>query len=147
MVTSGPVHSRSPRVLYCSLTWCNQACCLRRAFTDTWPDYIRRHGSGPGWDHCCQQVVFMTPSNGNIFRITGPLCGEFTGHQWIPLTKASDTELWFFSFIWALTNGWVNNRNVDDLRLRHAHYDATVILASYYLTMYWNTSQHIKHFG
>ena len=23
------------------------------------------------------------------------LCGEFTGHQWIPLTKASDAELWY----------------------------------------------------
>ena len=22
----------------------------------------------------------MTSSNGNIFRVTGPLCGEFTGH-------------------------------------------------------------------
>ena len=38
----------------------------------------------------------MTSSNGNIFRVTGPLCGEFIGHRWIPLTKASDTELWFF---------------------------------------------------
>ena len=27
----------------------------------------------------------MTSSNGNIFRITGPLCGEFTGLRWIPL--------------------------------------------------------------
>ena len=35
----------------------------------------------------------MTSSNGNIFRVTGPLWGEFTGHRWIPLTKASDTEL------------------------------------------------------
>ena len=26
-------------------------------------------------------------SNGNIFRVTGPLWGEFTGHQWIPLTN------------------------------------------------------------
>ena len=26
----------------------------------------------------------MTSSNGNIFRVTGPLCGEFTGHRWIP---------------------------------------------------------------
>ena len=25
-----------------------------------------------------------------IFRVTGHLCGEFTGHWWIPLTKASD---------------------------------------------------------
>ena len=23
----------------------------------------------------------MTSSNGNIFRVTGPLCGEFTGHR------------------------------------------------------------------
>ena len=37
-----------------------------------------------------------TSSNGNIFRITGPLCGEFTGHRWIPPTKASDAELWYF---------------------------------------------------
>ena len=29
----------------------------------------------------------MTSSNGSFFRITGPLCGEFTGHRWIPLTK------------------------------------------------------------
>ena len=29
----------------------------------------------------------MTSSNGNIFRVTGPLCGEFTGHRWIPLTR------------------------------------------------------------
>ena len=34
----------------------------------------------------------MMSSNGNIFRVTGPLCGEFTIHQWIPLTKASDVE-------------------------------------------------------
>ena len=44
----------------------------------------------------------MTSSNGNIFRITDPLCGEFTNHRWIPLTKANDTELWCFSLICAL---------------------------------------------
>ena len=38
----------------------------------------------------------MTSSNENIFRVTGPLYGEFTGHRWIPLTKASDAELWCF---------------------------------------------------
>ena len=35
-------------------------------------------------------VFMMTSSNGNIFRGTGHLCGEFTGHRWIPHTKASD---------------------------------------------------------
>ena len=40
----------------------------------------------------------MTSWNGIIFRVTDPLCGEFTGHRWIPHTKASDTELWCFVF-------------------------------------------------
>ena len=26
-------------------------------------------------------LSMMTSSNGNIFRVTGPLCGEFTGHR------------------------------------------------------------------
>ena len=42
----------------------------------------------------------MTSSNGNIFPVTGHLCGEFTGHRWIPLTKASDAELWCFFDLW-----------------------------------------------
>ena len=33
-----------------------------------------------------------------IFCVTGPLCGEFTGHRWIPLTKASYAEL--RCFLW-----------------------------------------------
>ena len=32
----------------------------------------------------------------NLFRVTGPLWGESTGHRWIPFTKASDAELWCF---------------------------------------------------
>ena len=46
----------------------------------------------------------MTLSNGNIFHITGPLWGESTGHWWIPLTKASDTEFW--CFIWSAPELW-----------------------------------------
>ena len=41
-------------------------------------------------------VTMMTPSNGNIFRVAGHLWGESTGDRWIPLTKASDAELWWF---------------------------------------------------
>ena len=44
----------------------------------------------------------MTSSNGNISRITGHLCGEFTGPRWIPHTKASDAELW--CFLWSRQN-------------------------------------------
>ena len=51
------------------------------------------------WMQCSKfksRSVIMTSSNGNIFHITGPLWGEATGHWWIPLTKASDAELWCF---------------------------------------------------
>ena len=43
--------------------------------------------------------TIMTSGNGNMFRVTGPLCGEFSGHRWIPRTKASDAELW--CFLWS----------------------------------------------
>ena len=41
----------------------------------------------------------MTSSNGSIFRVTGHLCREFTGHRWIPHTKASDAEFWYFFYL------------------------------------------------
>ena len=44
----------------------------------------------------------MTSSNGNIFHVTGLLRGEF-----IPRTKASDAELWYFSLICAWPTSWV----------------------------------------
>ena len=37
-------------------------------------------------------LTMMTSSNENVFHVTGPLCGEFTGPRWIPRTKASDAE-------------------------------------------------------
>ena len=49
-----------------------------------------------GSDENCQETTMMTSSNGNIFRATGPLLRESTGGRWIPLTKASDVELWFY---------------------------------------------------
>ena len=40
--------------------------------------------------------IVTSSSNGDILRVTGPLWGETTGHGSIPLTKASDAELWCF---------------------------------------------------
>ena len=74
-----------------------------------------------------QYYVMMTSSNGNIFRVTGHLCGEFTGPRWIPRAKASDAELWCF-FDLRLNNGWVNNREAGDLKRYCAYYDVTVML-------------------
>ena len=54
----------------------------------------------------------MTSLNGNIFRATGHLCGEFTGPRWIP-------RAWI--------NGWVKNGEAGDLRSHGAHYHVTVM--------------------
>ena len=48
------------------------------------------------YQHASESTLVMTSLNGNIFRVTGPLCGEFTGHRWIHGTKASDAKLWCF---------------------------------------------------
>ena len=85
----------------------------------------------------------MTSSNGNIFRATGPLCGEFTG----PLTKASDAELLVFSLICDWINRWVNNREAGDLRRHHVHYDVIVMgkdqpHISHIATKPWPTMHH-----
>ena len=69
----------------------------------------------------------MTSSNGNSFRVTGPLCGELTGDRWILRTKASDAELWCFLRSAPWTNGWVNNREAGDLRRHRANYDGIVM--------------------
>ena len=41
----------------------------------------------------------MTSSNGNIFRVTSHLCGEFTGHRWSHRTKVSDAEFYVFVYL------------------------------------------------
>ena len=66
----------------------------------------------------------MTSSNGNIFRATAPLWGEFTGEfpSQRPVTRSFDD---FFDV--HLNDVWVNNRDAGDLRCHRAHYDVTVI--------------------
>ena len=74
-----------------------------------------------------RKVLSMTmSSNGNIFSVTGPLCGEFTSHRWIHLIKASGAALWFF-LICTWINGWVNNREAGGLRCHRTRYHVTVM--------------------
>ena len=77
--------------------------------------------------HTEMRVDMMASPNGNIFRVTSPLCGELTGHRWIPLTKASDAELWCYLWSASWINSWVNNREAGDLRRHGAHYDVIVM--------------------
>ena len=82
------------------------------------------------------RVLMMTSWNGNIFRVTGHLCGEFTGPRWIPHTKASDAELW--CFLWsARISSWVNTREAGDLRRHRGHYDVIVMSSRYH---WWSPS-------
>ena len=48
------------------------------------------------WGQVPASARMTTSSNGNIFRVTGTLGGEFTVHRWIPRTKASEPDLWCF---------------------------------------------------
>ena len=59
----------------------------------------------------------MTSPNENFFRVTGPLCGEFTAYRRIPsVTRSFDV---FFDL-------HLNKRDAGDLRRHRAHYDVTV---------------------
>ena len=76
------------------------------------------------------KFIMMTSSNGNIFRVTGALCGEFTGHRWIPHTKASAAELWCFLLSAPWINRWVNNREAGDLKRHIAHNDVILMYST-----------------
>ena len=44
----------------------------------------------------CWKIIDDDVNKLKHFHVTGPLCGEVIHHRWIPLTKASDAELWCF---------------------------------------------------
>ena len=79
LIPNGPVDNESELVQM--MAWCRQP--LSHYLTKYRPTSMS-----------CYDM--MTSSNGNIFRVTRPLWGEYTGHMWIPLTKASDAEFWCF---------------------------------------------------
>ena len=74
----------------------------------------------------CFYLVMMTSSNGSIFRVTGHLCGEFTGPGEFP-TQRPVMRRFDVSLIRVWMNGWVNNRESGDLRRYRAHYDVSVM--------------------
>ena len=63
----------------------------------------------------CNRPDIMTSSNGNIFRVAGPLCGKFTASRWIPAQRPV-ARSFDFSLICARINGWVYNCEAGDSR-------------------------------
>ena len=78
------------------------------------------------WIICMTKWFMMTSSNENIFRVTGPLCGEFPSPVNYP-HKDQWRGVLMLSLICAWTNGWVNTWGPGDLRHHRAHYDVTVM--------------------
>ena len=81
--------------------------------------------------HCCYTWIefMMTSSNGNTFRVTGHLCGEFIGPGEFP-HKGQWRGALMFSLICTRINGWVNNGEAGDLIRHRAHYDVIVMYSS-----------------
>ena len=81
------------------------------------------------WVYYMNNVRMMTSSNGNIFRVTGHLCGNSP----VPV-KSPHKGQWrgalMFSLYCARINVWVNNREADDLRRNRAHYDVNVMTSA-----------------
>ena len=104
--------------------------------------FVNHYDLGTHMSHIDANLLLymMMSSNGNIFRITGHLCGEFTGYRWIPRTKGKWRGAWMFSLIYARINGWVNTGESGDLRCHHAHYNVIVMK---HRVFYVNRSQEI----
>ena len=64
--------------------------------------------------------IILTSSNENIFCVTGPLWGEYTGHRWIPLTKASDAELWYFLWFETQLRSMWRHHCKDNVKAKNA---------------------------
>ena len=108
----------------------------------------------------------MTSSNGDIFRVTGHLCGEFTGPRWIPsqrpvtrsfdvffhlrLNKQLSNQSWGWWFE-TPSHPWLRHRNVKSVfhGIGYSyHEDKTVVRPSYLYNsnpytdkakfLYWN---------
>ena len=55
------------------------------------------------WRQCCWFIT-MTSLNENIFRVTDPLCGDFTGQRWIPPTRSVTRN---FDVFFGLRLNWI----------------------------------------
>ena len=70
----------------------------------------------------------MTSSNGNIFRVTGPLCGEFTGPGEFPAQRPVTRSFDVF-FDLRLNKRLSKQREAGDLRRHRSHCDVNVMVS------------------
>ena len=102
------------------MAWCRQA--TSHYLSQCWSRYLSPHGfTRPQWfievqrnyrisrdlivrfenfqlkfENVVISLTWWRHQMKNLFRVTGPLCEEVTGHRWIHLTKTNNAELWCF---------------------------------------------------
>ena len=101
--------------------------CFNDYFNMYWQNAVQICSEVIFWNDLIYTDTWWRHQNGNIFRLTGSLCGKFTGHRWILRTKASDAYIWCFVWSAPWINGLVNNCGTGDLRRHGAHYDVIVM--------------------
>ena len=111
----------SSQIITCCRDESMLSCC--KICNHTFQIHVRKN-----WDQSNQMKKL---ANEISFCVTGHLCGEFTGHRWIPRTKSQWRRALVFSLICAWMNGWLNNREAGDLRRHRAHYEVTVIICHF----------------
>ena len=70
------------------------------------------------------QMFMVTSLNGNIFRVTGLLCGEFTDHRWLPVQRPVTRS---FNVFFDLCLNKRLRKQSGDLRRHRAHYDVPIM--------------------
>ena len=119
--TSAASDCLSLQLVKCSTGAKKDKCCVwkctsNRAEVREWFNYrVVRYrilaGVLPNWDR--DDVIKWM-----LFCVTGPLCEEFTGHWWIPLTKGQRRGLWCFFYAGShkLLNKRLNGRWFETTR-------------------------------
>ena len=77
------------------------------------------------------------------FRVTGHLCGEFTGPRRDSPHKGQWRGTLMFSSICAWINRWVNNGEAGDLRRYRTHYDVIVMWYWWHIDALKNPDHHV----
>ena len=102
--------------------WCCRHChCHLEPRNKQWTSYT-------AYPVTLSHGIMMTSSNGNIFRVTGPLCWGIHRSLIDSPPKGHLRGALMFSLICAWTNGWANNRDIGDLRRHRAHFDPIVMV-------------------
>ena len=123
------ISQRMPKPLFCKMSI--RIALVPRANKLSKATSSLKYGFMGNWQHFGNLLPMMTSSNGNIFRVTGPLCGEFTGPGDFP-TQRPVTRSFDVFFICARINDWVNKREAGDLRRYRGHYVVIVMPNTFY---------------